>query len=115
MSTNSNIGYQHKDGAVTVVYCHFDGYLDGVGQDLLDMTYYDAVEMVDQGDMSYVGEPYTERGESFEDNKPEQYDSLEHAKTACEGPYLYICQLDGQWIVSVFGEPFENLEDATEE
>ena len=34
MSTHSGIGIKRKDGSVDATYCHFDGYLDGVGKNL---------------------------------------------------------------------------------
>ena len=34
MSTRSSIAVQNPDGTVAAVYCHFDGYLEGVGFEL---------------------------------------------------------------------------------
>lgn len=34
MSTHCGIGIKRKNGAVDATYCHFDGYLDGVGENL---------------------------------------------------------------------------------
>ena len=36
MSTRSNIGIINVDGSLEVIYCHFDGYLEGVGRVLLE-------------------------------------------------------------------------------
>lgn len=36
MSTHSTIWIKKKDGTDNGIYCHFDGYLSGVGQTLLD-------------------------------------------------------------------------------
>ena len=36
MSTRSNIVFPHTDGTVSVMYCHHDGYPEGVGQTLYD-------------------------------------------------------------------------------
>lgn len=36
MSTNCLIGLEYYDGSVKALYCHFDGYLEGVGKKLLD-------------------------------------------------------------------------------
>lgn len=36
MSTRSNIAIRYKNGTVKAIYCHFDGYLSGVGSMLLD-------------------------------------------------------------------------------
>lgn len=34
MSTRSNIGIENPDGTISAIYCHFDGYLSGVGETL---------------------------------------------------------------------------------
>ncbi len=36
MSTRSNIAIRYKNGTVKAIYCHYDGYLSGVGQTLLN-------------------------------------------------------------------------------
>ena len=36
MSTRSAIGMLRDDGSVYGIYCHFDGYLSGVGKNLFD-------------------------------------------------------------------------------
>ena len=74
MSTRSNIGYKDEDsGKYVYVYCHFDGYEDGVGMDLLNNynSYDKIIELVNQGDMSTPGTPYTSRGDDYEDTKPQ--------------------------------------------
>lgn len=35
MSTRSRIGIEGEDGTIRSIYCHHDGYLDGVGSELL--------------------------------------------------------------------------------
>lgn len=35
MSTRSLIGRQNADGSISAIYCHSDGYLEGVGQNLV--------------------------------------------------------------------------------
>jgi hypothetical protein len=32
MSTRSRIGIENQDGTTTSIYCHFDGYISGVGK-----------------------------------------------------------------------------------
>lgn len=58
MSTHSSIAVLHKDGSVSEVYCHFDGYPEGVGKFL--KTHYNTQELADAlvalGDMSYLAE-----------------------------------------------------------
>lgn len=57
MGTRSNIAAL-IDGKVKVIYCHFDGYIEGVGQDLFD--HYNsqerAEELIALGDLSCLGE-----------------------------------------------------------
>ena len=36
MSTNSRIAIQKKDGTIKSIYCHWDGYPNGVGKTLLE-------------------------------------------------------------------------------
>ena len=79
MSTRSSIAVQYPNGSVAAVYCHFDGYLDGVGRDLVKNynSFDQAQALVKQGDMSSPGTPYTTRGEKFEDVAPREYASFE--------------------------------------
>lgn len=58
MSTRSLIGiYREEEKMVEYIYCHFDGYLDGVGK-LLEEHYQtqDKIErLIAGGDISYLG------------------------------------------------------------
>ena len=45
MGTRSFIGKQHQDGTVSGIYCHWDGYPDGVGATL--QHHYTAPDKVD--------------------------------------------------------------------
>lgn len=57
MSTRSRIGY-FKNGLIKSVYCHFDGYPEGVGYTLLD-HYQDlrkVMSLVSLGSISCLGE-----------------------------------------------------------
>jgi hypothetical protein len=56
MSTHSRIGIENPDGTVTSIYCHFDGYLNGVGR-MLQLHYKDrskVVELISVGNISYL-------------------------------------------------------------
>jgi hypothetical protein len=57
MSTRSAIGLKLADGKVKAIYCHWDGYLDGVGKILCN--YYKDEEtikkLLDLGDLSGLG------------------------------------------------------------
>lgn len=119
MSTRSNIArHDPETGAVTSIYCHFDGYPDGVGATL--RTFYitdDAVaELIALGNISileqrpapFVGEPHSfnspapdvtvaytrDRGEPWQHNKPQEYCELgqwlAHSLSNCGYEHLYL-------------------------
>ena len=54
MATRSAIGFLEYDGSVTAVYCHWDGYLEGVGQMLLKHynDTYKLLDLLEHGDIS---------------------------------------------------------------
>jgi hypothetical protein len=57
MATRSRIGIMNTDGTIESVYCHFDGYLTGVGRILYE-HYKDedkVRELINLGDMSSLG------------------------------------------------------------
>jgi hypothetical protein len=73
MSTHSTIAMLYKDGTVKSIYCHFDGYLSGVGKCLLDN--YSGIENVDKvkqmmelGDMSVLDTEVNPTGEHSYEN-----------------------------------------------
>ena len=68
MGTRSAIGVVTGDGSIRAVYCHYDGYLDGVGKTLLE-NYNDfesIMDLVGFGDMSSLG---TSIGEKHDFNR----------------------------------------------
>ncbi len=116
MATRSTIALEYADGSVSQVYCHWDGYLDGVG-DQLAMDYTDPfaldAEVIMPGDMSCIGEPYTQRGERYEDLKPRRYQNFDEYVAECqqeEYDYILRCvegkavwfvrcyATDGKWV-----------------
>jgi hypothetical protein len=54
MATRSAIGFVEYDGSVTGIYCHWDGYLEGVGATLVSYynDLYKVLDLLDQGDIS---------------------------------------------------------------
>jgi hypothetical protein len=117
MSTSASISVIHKNGTVSSIYCHFDGYLNHVGRVLFED--YDTLEKVEElmlkGDLSCLGhdidscEYYVDRGEElhlmiyanagnfFSYFEPQDYD------------YLFY---GGSWEVSIYGEDWMPLEKA---
>lgn len=58
MSTRSVIAVKNEDGAVSGIYCHFDGYPEGVGNTLVK-HYRDASkinQLIELGSLSSLGE-----------------------------------------------------------
>jgi hypothetical protein len=78
MSTRSTIALEFADGSVSQVYCHFDGYLDGVGAILVEgySNPFELQKLIDQGNMSSIGEPYTSLGGSYEAEAPRRYQNV---------------------------------------
>ena len=105
MSTRSTIALEFADGSVSQVYCHFDGYLDGVGSDLVSgySDPFELQELIDGGDMSCIGEPYTARGE---DLNIRRYQNVDEYFAECQQEeYDYILRnVDGKatWFVRCY-------------
>ena len=106
MSTRSYIGIENKDGTVTAVYCHFDGYLSGVGQTLLNhykkRTKVQA--LIDLGNLSYIGKTpkksrayHSWRGDPLEQmNKNLKWSFAEEFKNDIHIEYVYLFS-KGKW------------------
>lgn len=128
MATRSTIALEFADGTVQQVYCHWDGYLSGVGAQLVS-DYSDPFELrdlIDGGDMSCIGEPYTERGESYEDVKARRFASFDEYTAECqqeEYDYILRCvdgkavwfvrcyATDGKWVTFAEAEKAQQEED----
>jgi len=108
MGTRSTIALEFADGSVSQVYCHFDGYLDGVGAQLVSdySNPFELRNLIDQGDMSSIGEPYTDRGESIEDTAACRFQNFDEYVAECEQEeYDYILRnVDGKavWFVRCY-------------
>jgi hypothetical protein len=99
--------YGVDNGNVLQIYCHWDGYPEGVGHDLLkDFNSYDkALEMILEGDHSTPYESYTSKGEDWESNRPEQ-----RTQPRCHEEYLYVFK-DGEWKMPTEDDDYEDLVD----
>lgn len=111
MSTRSSIAVEHANGSVSAVYCHFDGYLDGVGAALVaDHASQEAAEaLVALGDLRMVSKRdgvfayHRDRGEPFEDVRPHTYvsreDYMERAgKEIGDNGYRYLFSGGAWWV-----------------
>ena len=88
----------------TKLYCHFDGYLEGVGFELMQVynTFDRAKALVEAGDMSSPGDPYSKRGEDWQTIAPHRYGSYESYLKNIErdvhtNGYSYLFK-DGKWL-----------------
>ena len=102
MSTHSYIGYELPDGSITYSYCHFDGYLTGVGAMVVGKDRDQATALVDGGDMRAVGEPFFNHphhmGETWEELMPKRADNREaFCELAYEMGHGYLFGNDGIW------------------
>jgi hypothetical protein len=68
MSTRSTIAVEYQDGSVDQVYCHFDGYLEGVGKTLLEhyTNPIKVMSLMNLGDISILGKEIGQK-HSFDD------------------------------------------------
>jgi hypothetical protein len=105
MGTRSTIALEFADGTVQQVYCHWDGYLSGVGAELVS-DYSDPFalrDLIDGGDMSSIGSPYTERGEELYVRKFRDFN--DYAANGQDEEYDYILRcVDGKaaWFVRCY-------------
>lgn len=103
MSTRCMIGLLNKDGSVDAVYCHHDGYPEGVGDCLL--RHYRLPELKDllkRGDMSSMGSAPDKCVFYEEDQHPTKYKSLDAYLTdgADHDYHYYFAPDDKAWHVA---------------
>ncbi len=113
MSTRSTIALEFADGTVQQVYCHFDGYLSGIGTELATdyMDPFKLRELIAGGDMSSIGSPYTDRGEElnirkyknaddyFAECQQEEYDYILRNVNGVATWFVRFYATDGEWIL----------------
>lgn len=105
MGTRSTIALEFADGTVEQIYCHWDGYLSGVGAEL-QSDYTDPFalrDLIDDGDTSSIGSPYKDRGEDCPARKYK--DIAEYFAECQQEEYDYILRcVDGKavWFVRCY-------------
>lgn len=117
MSTRSRIGVEYPDGICKTIYCHFDGYPDGVGRVLLNSwSSLSKVEnLLAHGDMSSIGDDlssctfyHRDRGEDLaEPRKAAVRADISHYRE--EFTYLWVVATN-RWEVDDHGEGFMDLQ-----
>lgn len=111
MSTRSNIGVLQTDGTVHAIYCHYDGYPEGVGATLKEHYSADpdnpwladekVEDLIDLGNLSSLDRTPEEcvayaRDRGDRDQEATVYRSLEDLFDDCQ-QYVYIYNLEGKW------------------
>jgi hypothetical protein len=119
MATRSTIALEFADGTVEQIYCHWDGYLSGVGAELVS-GYSDPFrlrDLIDAGDTSTIGEPYSQRGEDCPARKFKDFE--DYKANGQDEEYDYILRyIDGKgvWLVRCYATDgkFVHFETARE-
>ena len=100
MSTRCRIAIQHDNGSYESVYCHFDGYDNGVGSTLRE--FYNSEEQVKAlialGDLSFISQEqqcayHRDRGDAWDKTKPQtscSFESLFRLADQTGAGYLYV-------------------------
>ena len=108
MATRSRIAIENQDGSVTSVYCHWDGYISGVGRTLTQhYNTKDKVEaLIELGNLSSLDKTLEttvayarDRGE---DSHQATYSNVEELFEDGFGDiveYVYCFTKDGIWLV----------------
>jgi len=130
MSTNSSIAVAHGN-IIKAVYCHWDGYLEGVGKTLL--AHYPSAkanQLVALGNISSLGSSLGEKHDfdnppqdtcNFygrdRDEKDQEFETFQSAEEWLAEEkdygreYMYLMK-DGVWYVSIDGNELQVLEYA---
>jgi hypothetical protein len=118
MATRSRIGIQDENGTVRSIYCHFDGYPEGVGA-TLNEHYSNRQKLnmlINLGDISILGENvatmdehsfnnpkegitvayHRDRGEELKHAREDE--SLESFSKSDYESYSYVYTLEGKWV-----------------
>ena len=101
MATRSRIAVEVEDGKVLSVYCHSDGYLDGVGRSLMrqfpDGTdSKGVVDFINEGDRSSIDLSYKKWRN--EDCPPDEVNSVSDFFNGDIEEHGYLYTSEGQWL-----------------
>ena len=115
MATRSRIAIENQDGTVTSIYCHFDGYLDGVGKKLFE--HYDrekTEKLIELGDISVLGEStldtiayHRDRNEEMNFKISKNIEDLFETNEFID--YIYCLMAGGIWLVQKYNSLHVNI------
>jgi len=121
MATRSVIGIENSDGTISAIYCHWDGYVSGVGKSLIIGFCSRAMTeaLIAHGDVSSLGSDlvstrfyHRDKGERL--SKPRRVKGaagLNAFMGDCGAGYAYYLTRRGKWKFSS-GDGFQYLEPA---
>ena len=105
MATRSTIGIENEDGTIDAIYCHWDGYLEGVGkilkesynseQKIRELLSYGNVSSLDDNVKSTI---FYERDRQETDQKSTKIETQNQRKNFNE-EYNYVW-IKGEWFYS---------------
>ena len=108
MATRSRIAIENQDGTVKSIYCHFDGYLKGVGKTLFN--HYDSEKLeklIELGDISSLDEStedtvayHRDRNEDLNFTTFPNVEDLFDYGFESGIEYVYCLTKDGIWLVN---------------
>jgi len=95
MATRSRIAIQNADGTFLSIYCHWDGYPSGVGQDLLDEHNSEqaARALMEHGDLVTLSPLESFRSNGETDGDAQVHDSMEDLLTCanhCDAEWIHL-------------------------
>ena len=108
MATRSRIAIENQDGTVNSVYCHFDGYLSGVGKTLFNHYDQEKLEkLLELGDISVLKEStlntiayHRDRGEDLHFESFNDVEDLFENGFGSGVEYVYCLTKSGIWLVN---------------
>jgi hypothetical protein len=123
MSTRSRIAIETESGTVKSIYCHFDGYVSGVGKTLFNHYDREKLEkLIELGDISSLGESTEntvaycrDRGEDFHSTDYLNIEGLFENCFRSGEEYTYYLNKDGVWMLYTLQNTVKVLKDELEE
>jgi hypothetical protein len=124
MATRSRIAIEREDGSVKSIYCHYDGYVDGVGKVLFEHYDKEKLEkLIELGDISVLGTStentiayHRDRGEDLHTTRYLNVEGLFELGFGSSVEYVYCLTKDGIWLVNEHGSStVEYLKEELEE
>jgi hypothetical protein len=111
MATRSRIAIENEDGSVKSIYCHFDGYLSGVGKTLFNHYDKEKLEkLIELGDISSLeASPEStvaycrDRGEDLNITTFSDMGELFENGLNSGVEYIYCLTRNGTWLMNSYG------------